>query len=75
MIANKNERMKKINEIKSDNFEQSETENSRDDSSKNKRLQHFIKLIKVNEIFRRGKWNCKAKEGRRKVRNYGRTID
>ncbi len=55
MIANKNERMMKTNEIKSNNFEQSETENSRDDSSKNKRLQHFIKLIKVNEIFRRGK--------------------
>ena len=47
--------MKKTNEIKSNNFEQSETENSRDDSSKNKRLQYFIKLIKVNEIFRRGK--------------------
>lgn len=67
--------MKKTNEIKSNNFEQSETENSRDDSSKNKRLQHFIKLIKVNEIFRRGKWNCKAKEGRWKTRSYVGTID
>lgn len=53
----------------------SEIENLRDDSSENKRLEYFRKLIKVNEIFRCGEWNCEAKEGRWKIGCYKGALD